>query len=86
MFSASPNRPDNPIHAANRTPLGGLLIGCVKPIAAPVVVTATLAVAPCNPSSVTELGVTVHVECAGASLQLSDTDCLNPLSGVRVTE
>ncbi len=49
------------------------------------VVAVTWALIVVEPSSVIEVGDTVHVARAGAPLQLSDTNWLNPLTGARST-
>ena len=55
----------------NRLPTGGPPYGFVKAIVAAVVTTAMFADPSLDPLSVTEVGVTVQVACAGAPLQLS---------------
>ena len=47
----------------------------------PEVTTAMFAVALLDPFKVTELGLTVQVDCGGAPLQVSPTFWLKPLSG-----
>jgi hypothetical protein len=54
-------------------------------IEAAVVVTVTVAVEVFDPSSVTELGKTVHVAAVGALLQLRETAWLKPFKGVRLS-
>lgn len=88
------NSPSLPAQAPRRTPAtlqthcwrGGPLLGSVSPADAAAVTTATVAVALLDPSSVTELGVTAQVACAGAPLQLTVTFWLNPLRGEIVME
>ena len=52
---------------------------------AAVVVTVTVAVEVFDPSSVTELGKTVHAAAVGALLQLRETAWLKPFNGVRLS-
>ena len=77
--------PQSATHDANRPLLGGPA-GWVRRADAAAVKTATFTVAEADPLSVTELGVIVHFDCAGASLQLNFMLWLNSLSAVTVTE
>ncbi len=53
---------------------------------AAVVVTVTVALAGFVPSRVTELGLTVHVACDGAPVQVKLTGKLKPPAGVTLSE
>ncbi len=82
--AARPASPVSPTNSAIRFPLERPEEGCRKLVAC-VVVAVTCAWIVLDPSSVIELGDTVHVAKVGAPLQLSATDWLNPLTGARST-
>jgi hypothetical protein len=64
--------PDTSNHRLNEPLRGGAFTGCVRPIALAVVTTDTVAIEGLTPSRVTELD-TMHVDCAGAPVQLRST-------------
>jgi hypothetical protein len=67
-------------------PEGGPNHGFVKPADDPAVVTVTVTDCAAVPLSVTELGDTLQLDCAGAPVQLSWTLCLNPPAGLTLTK
>jgi len=64
---------------------GGSAEGYARLADVPAVVTVTATGAEVAPLSVTELGETEHVDCAGAPLQVNATLCLNPPPGATAT-
>src|SRR5208282_2838982 len=81
---ASPANPASPTNPAVRFPSERPKGNCKKPVAF-VVVAVTLASTVVDPFSAIEFGDTAQVAKAGAPVQLSDTDCANPLTGARST-
>lgn len=82
--AAKPAIPASPTSPAIRSPFARPN-GKRKPFVARIVVAVTWALSVVDPSSVIEAGDTVQVARAGAPLQLSDTNWLNPLTGARST-
>ena len=83
--STSPGKPDNASPSASIVRPRGGEEGYARLADVPAVVTATVTGVGVAPLSVTELGETEHVDCAGAPLQVSATVRLNPPPGATAT-